>query len=96
MAARNSGSKIVVAAVTLTVAALGVGTVYLPFIADKDRLRGLDEDGEMNPAARREYERALQQMDDASRPHENRKGMAPMSNSMWKRMHQQAAPGDQK
>ena len=95
MASSSSGSKVVVAAVSLTVAALGIGTIYLPFFADKDKLRGLDEDGEMSNAQRREYERALQQMDHAARPHENRKGMAPMSNSMWKRMNQQRSPGSQ-
>jgi hypothetical protein len=75
-----NGSKIVATAVTLTIAALGVGTIYLPFIADKDKLRGLDEDGGVSGAQRREYERALQEMAQNAgdgRPHENRKGVAP-------------------
>ena len=99
MASRNSGSKVVVAAVSLTVAALGVGTVYLPFIADKDRIRGMDEEGEMYNSERREYERALQQMAEQAgkgRPHvagAPAGNSMPTSNSMWARMNQQAGAG---
>ena len=44
MAARSSGSKVVSIAVAATVAAVGVGTIYLPFIADRDKMRGLHEE----------------------------------------------------
>ncbi len=33
-------------AVAMTVTALGVGTIYLPFVADRDKLRGLFEEGD--------------------------------------------------
>ena len=32
------------AAVTATIGALGIGVVYLPFIADRDQMRGLHEE----------------------------------------------------
>ena len=82
-AARNSGSKLVFGAVTLTLAAVGVGTIYLPFIADKDRIRGLHEEGEMTASEKREYEKMLQQMKQAERSQQ-----APQrpSNNMWDRM----------
>jgi flagellar basal body-associated protein FliL len=44
MAARSSGSRVVSIAIAGTVAAVGVGTIYLPFFADKDKLRGLHEE----------------------------------------------------
>eukprot|EP00934_Nitzschia_sp_Nitz4_P000528 Nitzschia sp. Nitz4//scaffold3_size479765//389306//389584//NITZ4_000166-RA/size479765-processed-gene-1.541-mRNA-1//-1//CDS//3329550956//528//frame0 len=44
MAARSSGSKVVSAAVAATCAAIGIGVIYLPFIADRDKMRGLHEE----------------------------------------------------
>lgn len=94
--ARRNGSAIVIGSVTAILVTLGVGTVYLPFIADKDKIRGLDEDGSMSPSKRREYERALREMGmmDPSRQQspesENKsteKGIR-QSNSMWSRMNQ--------
>ena len=93
MAARNSGTKLVVGAVTLTIAAIGVGSIYLPFMVDKDRLRGLDEEGQMYAAEQREYERMVQEMGKAK---QQRRNSIPTSNSMWKRMNQQATPKEQK
>jgi hypothetical protein len=86
-AARNNGSKLVVAAVALTLTAAGVGTVYLPFFADRDRLRGMHEEGEMSDADKKEYERAMSEMSmklDQANP------TPPPSNSMWKRMNDAA------
>jgi hypothetical protein len=42
--ARSSGSRLVVAAVGGTLAAVGIGTIYLPFVADRDVMRGLHEE----------------------------------------------------
>lgn len=81
----SSGSKIVAAAVALTVGAVGISTLYLPFIADKDKLRGLDEDGGMMESEKREYERAMRQM---AAEAEMRRTTPGTSNSMWKRMDQ--------
>ncbi|KAL3794001.1 hypothetical protein ACHAW5_006738 [Stephanodiscus triporus] len=43
---RTDGRKLVGIAVAMTVTALGVGTIYLPFVADRDKLRGLFEEGD--------------------------------------------------
>ena len=55
---RTDGRKLVAMAFTATVAALGVGTIYLPFMADRDKLRGLFEEGEESipEGARREIQ----------------------------------------
>ena len=72
----------VVAAVSLTLAAVGVGTIYLPFIADKDKIRGLDEDGGATYEQKQQYEKMMRDMQ-TQRANDEQK--AP-SNSMWKRM----------
>lgn len=80
----------VIAAVGLTVTALGVGTVYLPFIADRDRVRGLNEESDMTPREKREYEAMLEKMQQES-PSSGTTGVGVTnSNSMWKRMNQAA------
>ena len=58
---RTDGRKLVALAVTATISAIGIGTIYLPFIADRDKLRGLFEEGEqaMPEGARREIQRIL-------------------------------------
>eukprot|EP00529_Nitzschia_sp_RCC80_P034341 CAMPEP_0113466464 /NCGR_PEP_ID=MMETSP0014_2-20120614/14283_1 /TAXON_ID=2857 /ORGANISM="Nitzschia sp." /LENGTH=104 /DNA_ID=CAMNT_0000358683 /DNA_START=109 /DNA_END=420 /DNA_ORIENTATION=+ /assembly_acc=CAM_ASM_000159 len=43
-AARTSGSKIVGVAVGLTLGAVGFGSIWLPFFADRDQIRGLHEE----------------------------------------------------
>jgi hypothetical protein len=92
-AARNTGSKLVAGAVALTVAAVGVGTIYLPFIADRDRLRGMHEESDMSGNDRAEYERALREMSMKVDPQQGGPAVPappPLSNSMWKRMNQAA------
>lgn len=93
-AARNSGSKMVALAVTATLGAVGVGTIYLPFIADKDVVRGLHEEGEMTARDRREYEKVMRELGAQMPPKGERSRSIPTSNSMWKRMNQ--AAGQQK
>lgn len=93
MAARNNGSKMVVAAVTLTLAAVGVGTIYLPFVADKDKIRGLDEDGGGSQQQQQQYQMMLREMELQRQAQQNNNSESPQqqqqkppSNSMWKRM----------
>jgi hypothetical protein len=93
MASRSkSGSKVVVACVAATLTAVGVGTIYLPFIADRDRIRGLHEESELTPAERREYERALRHgANEIVQKQDTTTQDGPMypkmpSNSVWKRM----------
>ena len=94
MAARNSGSRVVLMAVTGTLAAIGVGTIYLPFIADKDKVRGLHEESEMDERSRREYEAMLRQMgannngvaEGGGAPAAEQQPPPRQSNSMWSRL----------
>ena len=44
MASRISGNKIVAFAVAGTVTMVGIGSIYMPFFADRDKLRGLHEE----------------------------------------------------
>lgn len=80
----------VLAAVTLTIGTVGVGAIYLPFIADKDRIRGLHEEGDMTPAEKREYEKMLRRLntENSQKVHS--------SNSMWTRISQQSSSTGQK
>jgi hypothetical protein len=92
MAARNSGAKVVGIAVAATIGFVGVGTLYLPFYADKDRLRGLHEEGDLTDSERREYEEYVMKMAQAQQeagkqPNET-SGLGRTQNSMWKRMHE--------
>jgi hypothetical protein len=56
MARGQSGKQLVTIAVAATIGAIGIGTIYLPFMADRDKLRGLFEEGDeqIPEGARRE------------------------------------------
>ena len=43
-AGRSSGNKLVAMAIAGTFTAVGVGTIYLPFMADRDKMRGMYEE----------------------------------------------------
>ena len=43
---RTDGRKLVALAFTAMVGALGIGTIYLPYMADRDKLRGFFEEGD--------------------------------------------------
>jgi hypothetical protein len=82
----------------IVVCFVGMGTIYLPFFADRDKVRGLHEESELSSTERAEYKRAMKEMghlplDDAADEQQQRPGRA--SNSMWSRMNQ-AAAGQQK
>lgn len=47
---RTAGSKLVTATILGTVGMVGIAGIYVPFIADKDLIRGMDEDGGGNGA----------------------------------------------
>ena len=93
---RSSGSKIVVVAVTATLGMVGFGSIYLPFFADRDKLRGMHEEKDAPTGAllaqeiqkfRREgspnpVESPTANMGDTAEVHE--KGNS--SGSMWKNM----------
>ena len=102
--AARSGSALVVGIVGLTLGALGIGTVYLPFVADKDRLRGMNEESEASAIEQLEYERAIREMSMAKggfdtdanvrQPPNAASQQQPhpprSNNNMWERMNQAA------
>eukprot|EP00568_Trieres_chinensis_P003958 CAMPEP_0183291234 /NCGR_PEP_ID=MMETSP0160_2-20130417/720_1 /TAXON_ID=2839 ORGANISM="Odontella Sinensis, Strain Grunow 1884" /NCGR_SAMPLE_ID=MMETSP0160_2 /ASSEMBLY_ACC=CAM_ASM_000250 /LENGTH=93 /DNA_ID=CAMNT_0025452011 /DNA_START=181 /DNA_END=459 /DNA_ORIENTATION=- len=53
---RVDGRKIVGVAIAGTAAVLGFAQLYLPFIADRDKLRGMFEEEDMPPQARMEMD----------------------------------------
>ena len=89
--ARTSGSRLVATAVAGTVAAVGIGTIYLPFIADRDKMRGLHEEQDPPTAAMLAQEiKKLQKDgilpgDDKSEENEKSEGGGLAPGSMWKR-----------
>ena len=91
MASRTSGSKVVALAVGAIVAALGIGTIWAPFYADRDKLRGMNEDADGGMSSRK---RRLQERGEEAAKKENMSKTN--SNSMWARMNQQASPSDKK
>jgi hypothetical protein len=95
----TNGSKVVMIAVGTTLAALGVGTMYLPFYVDRDKLRGMHEDADSNLSEkeRKEYAMLLaqlheQQMNGGRGTSAQQQGEveqptpARTENSMWARM----------
>mmetsp|Transcript_29310 Transcript_29310/g.39104 ORF Transcript_29310/g.39104 Transcript_29310/m.39104 type:complete len:102 (-) Transcript_29310:1415-1720(-) len=53
---RTDGKKLVAVASLGIVAVVGFAQIYLPFIADRDKLRGLFEEEDMPTGARRELD----------------------------------------
>jgi len=84
MSARNSGKRVVVAIVSFTVGSIGVAAIWLPFYADRDKLRGFSEEEEgMSQQEKRRYENYLRQLQQGN----DRPG-----NSMWAGMKNQPPP----
>ena len=80
-AGRTSGKKVISLAVAGTLGMTGIATIYLPFIADRDAMRGMDEDGGMDKKQRREMEQYLK---NAGIGQESNSPKAP--GSMWSNM----------
>jgi hypothetical protein len=86
---RSSGSKLVSIAVAATVGTLGIGTIYLPFIADRDKIRGVHEEQDaptsamlMQEISKLQREGLLKGDDEEDDPTpKDRKGWSP--GSMW-------------
>lgn len=76
--AKTDGRKLVVVATAAIVGVIGVAQVYLPFVADRDKLRGLSEEEQMPGRARQQMEQLLSQQQ------QQQQAQAPnVSNSMW-------------
>ena len=59
---RTDGRKIVAVATAGMVGVLGFAQLYLPYYADRDKIRGLSEEEDMPPAAREEMRRTMMAM----------------------------------
>ena len=66
-AGRISGKVVVSVAVAGTIGMLGVCAVYLPYYADRDALRGMDEAGGMDEKTRRDMEEYLKKQNQPDR-----------------------------
>ena len=83
-AGRSSGSRVVAIAVAGTIAVAGFGTIYLPFIADRDQMRGLDEDGGLSKKDRMAMQAYLKKEQQEAPEDPAAKG--PKPGSMWSNM----------
>eukprot|EP00956_Cyclotella_meneghiniana_P027255 scaffold60738_cov68-Cyclotella_meneghiniana.AAC.2 len=93
MARGQSGKQLVTLAITATVSAIGIGTIYLPFIADRDKLRGLFEEGEeqipegarreIRDIMRKEAQQQQEQQEQQQRQHDVDAAGKKGSSSMW-------------
>lgn len=99
--ARN-GSNVVMMVVATTLTALGVGTVYLPFYADRDWLRGMHEDADSHLSEKEKKEYAMllsqlheQQLNGGRGTNAEQEQERPIprrpDNSMWARMKASSA-----
>mmetsp|Transcript_16223 Transcript_16223/g.19813 ORF Transcript_16223/g.19813 Transcript_16223/m.19813 type:complete len:95 (+) Transcript_16223:112-396(+) len=85
---RIDGRKLVSLAFGGTLAALAIGQVYLPYIADKDKIRGLFEEEDMPSQAKREMKMILKEerksQGSGNNQGETNEGMRNGPGSMWK------------
>ena len=56
---RTDGRKGVAVATAGIAAIIGFAQIYLPYWADRDKIRGLSEEEDMPAAAKREMQRAM-------------------------------------
>ena len=82
-AARRSGSALVAGVVTATVGAIGYGCIYLPFVADRDEVRGFHEEDDR--VLKQQYEQYVQEMK-KQKELEAQSQQQPKAGSMWKAM----------
>jgi hypothetical protein len=80
---RIDGRKIVGFAVVGTIGMLGIGQLYLPYIADRNKLRGLFEDEEsLSEQAKLELQKIMK----AEQQEVNNQATGAPAGSMWKNM----------
>ena len=92
MAHRVSGNRAVVAAVGGTVGAALIGAIYVPFVADRDKLRGMHEEATPPTSAMFAQEIKKLQREGILRGDDDHSNVNIVSNStkapgsMWKNM----------
>lgn len=74
-----NGKTLVVIASTATLCAVGFGTVYLPFFADRDKIRGMNEHADTDAKKEMEKYRAAHGVG-------QRDPTSQQAGSMWKNM----------
>lgn len=78
------GRKIVAVATAGTITAVAFGQIYLPFIADRDKVRGLSEEDEVPEGARKEMEELFKSSDGTfPPPQQQQKHPGSTPGSMW-------------
>jgi len=84
---RVDGRKIVAVATAGTLAAVAFGQIYLPFIADRDKVRGLSEEDEVPEGARQEMEELFKKSGGTfPPPPQQQKHPGSTPGSMWNNM----------
>jgi hypothetical protein len=83
---RIDGKKVVALAVGATTVVVAVGQVYLPYIADRDKLRGLFEEEDMPLQARREMELIMQKERKEAMQQQSNGSKDTNAGSMWSNM----------
>mmetsp|Transcript_41948 Transcript_41948/g.127193 ORF Transcript_41948/g.127193 Transcript_41948/m.127193 type:complete len:92 (+) Transcript_41948:283-558(+) len=73
----TAGKKIVAAAVTGTVTVVGFCQIYLPFIADRDKIRGMFEEEYVPDGAKEQMDAMLRAKKEKEQPNSEKAG------SMW-------------
>lgn len=92
---RTDGKKIVAIAVAGITAAVGFGQIYLPFIADKDKLRGLFEEEDMPQQAKQEMEIMMKAEIAAAQARQQSQSQGSASaGSMWSNLRRKAEKSD--
>lgn len=81
------GRKIVALATAGTVAAVAFGQIYLPFIADRDKVRGMHEEDDVPEGARKEMEEIFRRSGGTfPPPPKQQKHPGSTPGSMWNNM----------
>mmetsp|Transcript_23514 Transcript_23514/g.34828 ORF Transcript_23514/g.34828 Transcript_23514/m.34828 type:complete len:90 (-) Transcript_23514:123-392(-) len=79
---RIDGKKIVGVALAGIAGAIGLGQIYLPYIADKDKLRGMFEEEDMPDTAKKEMDMMMKAEIAAAEARQQSQGKSG-AGSMW-------------
>jgi hypothetical protein len=82
---RLDGRKLVAGVTAVTVAAVALGEIYLPYIADRDKVRGMFEEAEAPENVRKEMQEYMKQQQAKYEQEKTTKGQN-VAGSMWKAM----------
>lgn len=94
--ARTDGRKVVAIAFAGITAAVGLGQIYLPYIADRDKLRGLFEEEDMPVQAKKEMEIIMKAEIAAAqaRQQQSQSQSSSSAGSMWSNLRRKVERSD--